>query len=142
MVAFGLVVVGGTRVNSGFVGGANLWLWLFLFVGVVACLTGCFLSHFGVLLNFFFTFSNLLQPFMVFTFSFSNLFFILVNFDMKISFSFFFSWGKGVVGFGCFGWVGVSCLLILFLNLKPSKNFLIGAGVVFLFSELFGVSGG
>ena len=86
--------------------------------------------------NFLFTFSILLQPFRVFTFSFSILFFILVNFDMKTSFSFFFSWNWGVGGFGFFGWVGGSCLLILFLNLKLSRNFLIGAGVVFLFLVL------
>ena len=73
------------------------------------------------LLNFFITFSILLQPFRVFAFSFSNLFFVLVNFDMKISFLYFFSWNWGVGGFGFFGCVGGSCLLILFLNLKLSR---------------------
>ena len=72
-------------------------------VAVVACLTGFLFSLFGVLLNFFFAFSSLLQLFTFFTFSFSNLFFNLVNFDMKISFSFFFSGDKGVGGGGAFG---------------------------------------
>ena len=92
VVVSGLVVVGGTMANCGFVGGTFLWLFLLvgvlvvLVVAVAACLTGFFFSLFGVLLNFFFAFSSLLQLFRFFTFSFSNLFFNLVNFEMKISF--------------------------------------------------------
>ena len=66
------------------------------------------------LLNFFITFSILLQPFRVFTFSLSNLFFVLVNFDMKISFSYFFSWNWGVGGF-VFFWLGGWFLLANFV---------------------------
>ena len=97
-----LVVVGGTMVGSGLIGGTCLWVFLgvvvlaVLVVVVAACLTGMIVIFF-----FVFGFSFFLQLFTFF--SFSNLLLILANFDMKISFSFFFSWGKGVVGFGCFG---------------------------------------